>query len=323
MSSSPQDQNQEPNQEPTQEPKEETKAEVKAEEKEDKNVEMKEEKREEKKEEKKEEKEEKKESWKDFIYNPRTGEFLGRTASSWGLILLFYLVFYGFLAGMFTLTMWVMLQTLDENVPCRQDRVASPGLVIRPHAAEISFNRSDPTNYDQYIQQLHDLLQRYNDSVQERNDLCLVGEYTEQDDEPIKKVCQFKRSMLRQCSGLPDSSFGYAEGKPCIIIKMNRVIGLKPRGDPYINCTAKRDSPLQMQYFPSEGRLDKMFFPYYGKKAHPDYVQPVVAVQLLFTKEDYNVEHTVECKVEGSDLRNNDDRDKFLGRVTFRVKVSE
>lgn len=23
-------------------------------------------------------------SWKEFIYNPRTGEFLGRTASSWG-----------------------------------------------------------------------------------------------------------------------------------------------------------------------------------------------------------------------------------------------
>ncbi len=55
----------------------------------------------------------------------------------------------------------------------------------------------------------------------------------------------------------------------------------------------------------------------------PGYVQPVVAVQLLLTKEDYNVEQTVECKVEGSDLRNNDDRDKFLGRVTFRVKVSE
>lgn len=53
--------------------------------------------------------------------------------------------------------------------------------------------------------------------------MCLVGEYTEQDDEPIKKVCQFKRSTLRQCSGLPDASFGYAEGKPCVIIKMNRV----------------------------------------------------------------------------------------------------
>ncbi|KAM9359682.1 sodium/potassium-transporting ATPase subunit beta-3-like [Symphorus nematophorus] len=342
MSSSPQEQNQEPQEEQKEEEvkeeemKEEPKKKEEEEVKEDKNEEPKEEKKEENQEEKKEEKKEEKQevkkegkkeeakgSWKDFIYNPRTGEFMGRTASSWGLILLFYLVFYGFLAGMFTLTMWVMLQTLDENVPRYQDRVANPGLVIRPHAAEITFNRSDKSNYDQYTQQLHDLLQQYNDTLQERNDLCMVGEYTEQDQEPVKKVCQFKRSILRQCSGLPDTSFGYADGKPCVIIKMNRVIGLRPRGDPYISCTAKRETPLQMQYFPSEGRLDKMFFPYYGKKAHPDYVQPVVAVQLLLTKDDYNVEQTVECKVEGSDLRNNDDRDKFLGRVTFRVKVSE
>uniref|UniRef100_UPI003AB04BDF sodium/potassium-transporting ATPase subunit beta-3-like n=1 Tax=Centroberyx gerrardi TaxID=166262 RepID=UPI003AB04BDF len=79
---------------------------------------------EEKKEEKK--KEENSSSWKDFIYNPRTGEFMGRTAVSWALIFLFYLFFYGFLAGMFSLTMWVMLQTLDENVPRHRDRVASP-----------------------------------------------------------------------------------------------------------------------------------------------------------------------------------------------------
>lgn len=53
----------------------------------------------------------------------------------------------------------------------------------------------------------------------------------------------------------------------------------------------------------------------------PKYVQPVVAVKLLLAEEDYNSELIIECKVEGSDLRNNDDRDKFLGRVTFRVKV--
>ncbi|KAK2846439.1 hypothetical protein Q5P01_009438 [Channa striata] len=323
MPSSPQDQNKDPKQETEQEPenqeqkdgrKEETKEEAKAEE--NKNDEMKQKK-------KKERKEEKEETWKDFIYNPATGEFLGRTASSWGLILLFYLIFYGFLAGMFSLTMWVMLQTLDENVPRHQDRVANPGLVIRPIAAEISFNRSNANEYNLYIQQLHELLQQYNDSIQERNDLCMVGEYTEQGNERVKKVCQFKRSTLGQCSGLPDTSFGYAEGKPCIIVKMNRVIGLKPQGDPYINCTAKRDSPLQMQYFPFDGRLDKMFFPYYGKNLHPDYVQPLVAVKLLLTKDDFNIEQVVECKLEGSDLRNDDDRDKFQGRVTFRIKVSE
>lgn len=53
------------------------------------------------------------------------------------------------------------------------------------------------------------------------------------------------------------------------------------------------------------------------------YTQPLVAVKLLLSKEDYNKELTVECRVEGSDIRNNDERDKFLGRVTFRIKVVE
>uniref|UniRef100_A0A8C6MC09 Sodium/potassium-transporting ATPase subunit beta-3 n=1 Tax=Nothobranchius furzeri TaxID=105023 RepID=A0A8C6MC09_NOTFU len=66
-------------------------------------------------------------SWKDSFYNPRTGEVLGRTASSWALILLFYLVFYCFLAGMFALTMWVLLLTLDDYVPRYRDRIPTPG----------------------------------------------------------------------------------------------------------------------------------------------------------------------------------------------------
>lgn len=264
-------------------------------------------------------------SWKDSIYNPRTGELLGRTASSWALILLFYLVFYCFLAGMFALTMWVMLLTLDDNVPRYRDRVPYPGLVIRPHSLDIAFNKSDPLKYNQYVKHLESFLQKYNDTEQERNLDCPRGEYFMQDEteELTKKACRFKRGFLSLCSGLSDTNFGYSEGRPCILLKMNRIIGLKPRGDPYINCTVKRDNPVQMQYFPSEGRIDKMYFPYYGKRIHENYVQPLVAVKLLLTKEDYNKELAVECRVEGSDLRNDDERDKFLGRVTFRIKVVE
>ncbi|XP_052432775.1 sodium/potassium-transporting ATPase subunit beta-3 [Carassius gibelio] len=270
---------------------------------------------------KEEKADEKQSSWKDFFYNPRTGEFIGRTASSWALIFLFYLVFYGFLAGMFTLTMWVMLQTLDEHTPTYRDRVANPGLMIRPRSLEIKYNLSIPQEYSKYVQPLELFLQPYNDSLQEANEACPEGVYFEQDDVEVKKVCQFKRSVLGHCSGLDD--FGYSKGQPCILVKMNRVIGLKPQGDPCISCKAKREAPLQMQYFPAEGKLDKSYFPYYGKKLHAQYVQPVVAVKLMLMEEDYNSELTVECKVEGSNLLNSDERDKFLGRVMFRVSVSK
>lgn len=264
-----------------------------------------------------------KSSWKDAIYNPRTGEFFGRTGRNWGLILLFYLVFYGFLAAMFVFTMWVMLQTLSDDAPKYRDRVASPGLAIRPNSLNIVFNRSNPLEYGQYVQHLELFMHQYNDSEQAKNDLCMAGQYSEQDEEPQKKVCQFRRSILHHCSGMEDTSFGYAEGKPCVIIKMNRIIGLKPAGDPYINCTTKSKTHLQMQYFPHEGTIDRMYFPYYGKKSHEAYVQPLVAVKLLLKKEDFNTEQIVECRVEGSNLKNNDERDKFLGRVTFQVLVTE
>ncbi|XP_035242454.1 sodium/potassium-transporting ATPase subunit beta-3b isoform X1 [Anguilla anguilla] len=243
--------------------------------------------------------------------------------TSASLIILFYLVFYGFLAGMFSLTMWVMLQTLDDYTPKYRDRVSNPGLVIRPKYMDIVFNRTDPLNYRKYVQHLESFLQQYNDTEQEKNELCVAGKYFEQDEEPVKKACQFKRNFLRQCSGLSDTTFGYAEGKPCVLVKMNRIIGLKPKGEPYISCNQKTEGTLQILYFPSEGKFDKMYFPYYGKKAHPNYVQPLVAVKLLLGKENYDEEISIECKIEGTDLKNNDERDKFLGRVVFRVKVTE
>ncbi|XP_066509065.1 sodium/potassium-transporting ATPase subunit beta-3-like [Hoplias malabaricus] len=269
-----------------------------------------------------EEKAESESSWKHLIYNPRTGEFVGRTASSWGLILLFYLVFYGFLAGMFSLTMWAMLQTLDDNVPKYNDRVSSPGLVISPKSMEIVYNRSDPLQYQGFVQHLEALLQQYNDSEQVMNELCLAGQYYEQDEVEVKKVCQFRRTSLGPCSGLTEPGFGFREGQPCIIVKMNRIIGLKPAGDPFINCTVKGEN-IEIQQFPQDGRIDRMYFPYYGKKTHVGYVQPLVAVKLKLKREEFGKDLMVECKVEGSNLKNNDDRDKFLGRVSFRVLITE
>lgn len=68
-------------------------------------------------------------------------------------------------------------------------------------------------------------LSEYNDTEQEKNEDCPQGEYFLQDDteEMTKKACRFKRGSLSFCSGLSDTNFGYSEGKPCVLLKMNRV----------------------------------------------------------------------------------------------------
>lgn len=65
----------------------------------------------------------------------------------------------------------------------------------------------------------------YNDTEQENNKECNEGQYFLQEDteEQTKEACRFNRDLLSLCSGLSDTNFGYSEGKPCVLLKMNRV----------------------------------------------------------------------------------------------------
>ncbi|XP_053188000.1 sodium/potassium-transporting ATPase subunit beta-2b isoform X2 [Scomber japonicus] len=273
--------------------------------------------------------------WKEFIWNPRTREFLGRTASSWGLILVFYLLFYIFLAGMFTLTMYVMLQTLDDHKPTWQDRLTTPGMVIRPKADEtfeIVYNIQKTESWDMYAQALDNFLSPYNNSVQaQKNDECTPDHYFVQDDSGDvknnpKRSCQFNRTILEDCSGVGDRYYGYQDGQPCIIIKLNRVIGMLPGKDgqaPYVTCGAKKedsDKIGEMLYFPPNGTFNLMYYPYYGKKAQVNYSQPLVAVKFLNITVNQDV--NIECKINANNIPIGSERDKFAGRVSFKLRIN-
>ncbi|XP_066514971.1 sodium/potassium-transporting ATPase subunit beta-2b [Hoplias malabaricus] len=279
-------------------------------------------------------KDDKKNAWKEFIWNPRTREFCGRTASSWGLIFLFYLAFYTFLAGLFSLTMYVLLLTLDDNTPTYQDRLATPGVMIRPKGTdlEILYTKENTESWDMHVQALDRFLSPYNDSIQnQKNIVCTPDQYFYQEDSNNvknnpKRSCQFKRSILGDCSGISDRFYGYNVGKPCIIIKLNRVIGLLPGKDgqpPSVICSPKADDTDKMgevAYFPQNGTFDRMYYPYYGKKAQVNYSQPLVAVKFLNIT--LNTEVNVECKIIANNILTENERDKFAGRVSFKLRIN-
>ncbi|XP_033839666.1 sodium/potassium-transporting ATPase subunit beta-2-like [Periophthalmus magnuspinnatus] len=273
-------------------------------------------------------------SW-DFIWNPRTHELMGRTATSWGLILLFYLVFYLFLAGMFALTMYVMLLTLDDYRPTWQDRLTTPGMMIRPKGDQlhIAFSVSKAESYNGLLSSLDAFLSPYNDSVQaQTNDNCPPNQYFIQEDSGEvrnnpKRSCQFNRTALDLCSGLVDRSYGYSSGQPCVLLKLNRVIGMLPGKDgqsPYVSCGPKKDDvnvgPLA--YFPPNGTFNLMYYPYYGSKAQVNYTQPLVAVKFL--NASLNTDLNIECHINSNTLGDiyANERDKFAGRVSFTLRIN-
>uniref|UniRef100_A0A8D2L6D3 Sodium/potassium-transporting ATPase subunit beta n=1 Tax=Varanus komodoensis TaxID=61221 RepID=A0A8D2L6D3_VARKO len=248
-----------------------------------------------------------------------------------GLILLFYLVLYTFLAGMFAFCLYIMLLTLSPYTPTYRDRVAPPGVMMRPYIRNtfnIAFNISQRVTWEPYVENMEHFLQGdYNDAIQEsKNIVCTPGQYFIQEEESsIKQACQFKRSELLNCSGIDDQTFGFSLGQPCILLKMNRIIGYQPGyGKPVtVSCKMQKgdESHLhEIKFYPSEA-FDPMYFPYYGKRTHVNYTQPVVAVQFTSVSRNHNM--NIQCQLNGQGIINDYNNDRFLGRIIFTLNIGE
>uniref|UniRef100_A0A8B9PVK8 Sodium/potassium-transporting ATPase subunit beta n=1 Tax=Apteryx owenii TaxID=8824 RepID=A0A8B9PVK8_APTOW len=266
-----------------------------------------------------------------FLWNREERTCLGRTAASWGLILLFYFVLYTCLAGMFAFCMYVMLLTLSPYTPTYRDRVAPPGVMIRPylHGFTIAFNVSRRSTWQPYVDSLHRFLEAYDDKVQEEKNIkCMAGRYFIQGghESEEKKACQFKRSLLQNCSGIGDPTFGYSKGQPCVLLKMNRIIGYRPgAGVPVsVDCQVQKGNESDLRsvdFYPGNGTFDLMYYPYYGKITHVNYTSPLVAMHFTDVKKNNLV--PIQCRLKGEGIINDVSNDRFLGRIIFTLSIGK
>ncbi|XP_029564192.1 sodium/potassium-transporting ATPase subunit beta-233 [Salmo trutta] len=292
--------------------------------------------------------------WKSFLWNSERKEFLGRTGGSWFKILLFYLIFYGCLAGIFIGTIQALLLTLSNYKPTYQDRVAPPGLSHTPRSEkfEISYNINDVETYQKYTTSIKNFLEMYDEerqTDQNKYEDCgeLPASYRDrgelESDAGARKACRFKRTWLGPCSGLDghDENFGFKHGKPCLIAKLNRIINFRPRPPTNnasvpeaghirvqtnvmpIHCQNKREEDAnkigEIKYYGMGMGFPLQYYPYYGKLLHPNYLQPLVAIQ--FTNLTFNEELRLECKVYGANI-NYSEKDRYQGRFDVKFTIA-
>ncbi|XP_061640827.1 sodium/potassium-transporting ATPase subunit beta-233-like [Phyllopteryx taeniolatus] len=292
--------------------------------------------------------------WKKFLWDSEKGELLGRTGGSWFKIIVFYIIFYGCLAGIFIGTIQALLLTLSNYKPTWQDRVAPPGLSHTPRSdkSEVSFNPKEVETYLPYSKALRDFLAKYDDDKQVnpmKFEDCgdEPGEYKNrgdlESDTGVRRACRFSRSLLGPCSGLDDKDkdFGFDKGQPCVIVKLNRIVNFRPRpplsnetipeeAQPKVQpnlipiyCTNKREEDAgkigEIKYYGIANGFPLQYYPYYGKLLHPHYLQPLVAVH--FTNLTRNEELRIECKVYGENISYSD-KDRYQGRFDIKITVN-
>uniref|UniRef100_A0A2P2HW77 Sodium/potassium-transporting ATPase subunit beta-like n=1 Tax=Hirondellea gigas TaxID=1518452 RepID=A0A2P2HW77_9CRUS len=179
-----------------------------------------------------------KESFGKFLYNKDAGTVMGRTGGSWSKIGLFYLVFYSFLAGFFSVMMTIFYQTLDTSfqptyTPGGGGSILEhPALGFRPlprkenvESTLIWYKSRDKNDVDHWVNSLTNFMKQY-EGTSTISGQTLI-KCNEENPPNTDQVCKFQDTWLTgNCH--KKENFGYLLDSPCIILKLNKMINWVP-----------------------------------------------------------------------------------------------
>jgi len=305
------------------------------------------------------------EGFKEFIWNSETSEFLGRTGCSWFKIGLFYVIYYACLAGFFMAMLVVFYQTLDDEVPkwLNSNGIIgdNPGMGFRPRPPDshidstlVTFRHgSSVGNFEGWVKDLDSFLADYRKGSESAKSSPEIVECGFNIKPGEGQICKVNPKELMQGSCTPDNKYGFQDGTPCILLKLNRIYGWNP--EPYKNSSDLPDhAPAQLKkyvqalekssnaeeaamvgrviWFTCEGENpadienmgEMIYYPYQGVadyyypyKNQRGYLSPAVFLNLKNPKK--GVLLSVECKAWAKNIRHNSmDRQ---GSVHFELLV--
>lgn len=175
-----------------------------------------------------------------FLYNSNTGQILGRTCGSWLKITVFYIIFYALLSAFFYLCYQIFATTLelpdDGGSPkWRQDSSligSNPGVGFRPmpdqdknsESTLIWYNMGNERDVSFWTDQLDDFMEK--SKVPPGADANNVIDCSLGTGAGSHRVCRVPLDVLGECTS--EKKFGYPEGKPCVLIKLNKIYDWEP-----------------------------------------------------------------------------------------------
>ncbi|XP_059098980.1 sodium/potassium-transporting ATPase subunit beta-like [Tigriopus californicus] len=191
-----------------------------------------------------------------YIYNSKTNEMFGRTFSSWIRLVAFSLVFIVVLTVFWAICLWAFSQTMDNYTPRLQTSMSyigqNPGLGYRPmkndedpYSSLIWFRHGGAGNWGDLKANLDYFLSKY-----EPGSFANAGASQTKchwDRSPLERqeACEFNKEWLSDQGSdikcISEENYGYYHGKPCILLKLNKIFGWFP--DPYYNVTEVENHP--------------------------------------------------------------------------------
>ncbi|XP_037958345.1 sodium/potassium-transporting ATPase subunit beta-1 [Teleopsis dalmanni] len=286
-----------------------------------------------------------------MIYDKKNGTYFGRTPKSWGQLMLFYIIFYIILAGLFATCMQGLFSALNDKTPLRQLKDSligtNPGLGFRPLSEEtergsvIQFDTKKPDEGQYWVSLLDDFLDSYsNRNGDKQSKICGFNSTHNS-----QQVCFVDIDSFGPCT--KQNSYGYKNGRPCVFLKLNKIFGWEPQyyDDPqhlpdnmpidlqehignvsqlerqqiWVSCHGQHSNDKEkmgaINYYPSRG-FAAYYYPFLNQ---PGYLSPLIAVQ--FEKPKVNEMVTVECRAWAKNIIYSGSNRDRMGSVVFQLYI--